>query len=291
MKSLKQQRKITGLLFVTPSVVILIFVALIPLIFSLITSFFHFTLVDPNFNEFVSFKNFAAIIKDNYLWNSLKVTLMFVFTVIVVEFILGFFIAILLNQNFRFKGIFYTILTIPMVISPISVGLLWKMFLHPELGIVNYMFSVLHLPYVNWFVSTKAAFAAIVLVDIWHQVSFMILILLAGLKGLPIEPYESAKIDGANDLQRFFYITLPLMKPIIFVAILIRLVFSFRTFDLIYMMTKGGPGISTDVVSYYIYRIMFMGMDMSTASSISYMLLIIIIIIVIFLYRQMGRQK
>jgi len=119
----------------------------------------------------------------------------------------------------------------------------------------------------------------------------MILILLAGLKSLPKEPFESAEIDGANRFQTIFYITLGLLKPVISVALLIRVIFSFRTYDLIYIMTRGGPGVSTEMISYYIYKKTFIGMDLSQASAISYVLLSIVMIIVIFLFREMVRKK
>lgn len=291
MKTLAQQKKRTGLFFISPTVLALILVVLIPLIFSFIISFFNYTLVDPNFDRFILFKNYSAIFQDTYLWNSLKITLIFVFTVVPLEFVLGFFIALLLNRDIRFKGLFYTILTIPMVMSPVAVGLIWKMFLHADLGIVNYIFSIFNLPSVNWLGSNKIALLTIILIDIWHQISFMILILLAGLKSLPKEPFESAKIDGASNTQSFFYITLGLMRPVISVAILIRVIFSFKTYDLVYTMTRGGPGVSTELISYFIYKKTFMGMDFSQATAISYVLFAIIMVIVIFLFREMSGRK
>ena len=129
------------------------------------------------------------------------------------------------------------------------------------------------------------------MVDIWHQISFMILILLAGLVSLPSDPYEAAEIDGANALQRFFYITLPLMKPVIVVALLLRTIFGFRTFDLVYILTRGGPGVSTDVISYFIYRRTFMGLNLAESSAASYILLIITMVVVVFLYRTMRLQR
>ena len=291
MKTLDQQKRLTGLFFISPTIFIIIVVVLIPLLFSLVVCFFRFTLVDPTFKQFVFFQNFRAVFQDQYLWNSLKVTLIFVFTVIPLEFVLGFFIAVMLNQNIRLKGLFYAILTIPMVMSPVAVGLIWKMLLHADLGIVNYIFSILHIPYVNWLGSDKIAMLTLVMVDIWQQMSFMILVLLAGLKSLPKEPFESAKIDGANSVQSFFYITLGLMRPVISVAVLIRLVFSFRTYDLVYVMTRGGPGVSTEMISYFIYKKTFMGMDFSQASAISYVLLLLIMVIVIILFREMGSKK
>jgi len=291
MKTLQQQKRQTGIFFISPTVIILLLIVLVPLIFSFVVSFFNYTLVDPSFDRFILFKNFSMIFEDVYLWNALKITLIFVFTVVPLEFVIGFFIAILLNRDIRFKGFFYTILTIPMVMSPVAVGLIWKMFLHADLGIVNYLISVLHLPPVNWLGSNKLALFTIILIDIWHQISFMILILLAGLKSLPKEPFESARIDGANNVQSFFYVTLGLMRPVISVAILIRIIFSFKTYDLVYVMTRGGPGVSTELISYFIYKKTFMGMDFSQATAISYVLLIIIMVIVIFLFREMSGKR
>jgi len=291
MKTLAQQKKLTGFYFISPTILVLVLIVLIPLLFSFIVCFFRFTFIDPGFHQFALFDNFTTTFQDKYFWNSIKVTITFVLIVVPLEFIVGFTIALLLNRDIRFKGLFYTILTIPMVMSPIAVGLIWKMLLHPDLGVVNYFFSLLHLPYMNWFGSDRLSLWTIILVDIWHQVSFMILILLAGLKSLPKEPFESAEIDGANRFQTIFYITLGLLKPVISVALLIRVIFSFRTYDLIYIMTRGGPGVSTEMISYYIYKKMFIGMDLSQASAISYVLLSIVMIIVIFLFREMVRKK
>lgn len=287
-----QQRKIrTGLSFITPTVTSLILIIFFPLLFSFCVSFFRYTFIDPGFHQFAGFKNFDTAFRDVYFWNSVVVTISFVFLVVPLEFVIGFIIALLLNRNIRFKGLFYTILTIPMVMSPVAVGLIWKMLLHPDLGVVNFILSKLHFPYINWFGNPRLALFSIVLVDIWQQVSFMILVLLAGLNSLPTEPFESAKIDGAGVLQTLFYITIGLMRPVITVAVLIRIITSFRTYDLIYIMTRGGPGISTEIISYYIYKKTFMGMDLSQASAISYFLLLIVMVIVIILFRQMVKRR
>jgi len=240
---------------------------------------------------FVWFENYGAIFRDIYFWNSIYVIFKFVIVVVSLEFLLGLGIAFLLSRKIKAKGLFYTILTIPMVMAPVSVALIWRVFLHPELGIVNYFLSFLRIPPVNWLGSEKVAFWTVIMVDIWHQISFMILVLLAGLVSLPSDPYEAAAIDGATALQRFFYITLPLMKPVIIIALLLRTIFGFRTFDLVYILTRGGPGVTTDVVSYFIYRRTFMGLNLAESSAASYILLIITMFVVVFLYRAMRMQK
>ena len=289
--SLEKRDKNLGLYFFIPAGVIIVGIIIYPLVFSLITSFTTYGFLNPFFNMFVWFDNYGAIFRDIYFWNSLYVIMKFVVVVVSLEFILGFGVAILLNRNIKAKGVFYTILTIPMVMAPVAVALIWRVFLHPELGIANYFLSLVRLPPVNWLGSEKVAFWTVVMVDIWQQVSFMILILLAGLVSLPKDPYEAAEIDGASLAQRFRFITLPLMKPVIVVALLLRVIFGFRTFDLVYILTRGGPGVTTDVMSYYIYRRTFMGLSVSESSAASYILLLVTMFIVVFLYRALKMQR
>jgi multiple sugar transport system permease protein len=289
--SLRKENRRWGFYFFIPSGIVIVGIIIYPLLFSLVTSFTTYGFLNPFFNMFVWFDNYGSIFRDIYFWNSLYVIFKFVIVVVSLEFLLGFGIALLLSRKIKFKGVFYTILTIPMVMAPVAVALIWRVFLHPELGIMNYFLSLFHIKAVNWLGSSTVAFWTVVMVDIWQQVSFMILILLAGLVSLPSDPYEAASIDGASAIQRFIYITLPLMKPVIVVALLIRTVFGFRTFDLVYILTRGGPGVTTDVMSYYIYRRTFMGLNLAESSAASYILLIITMVVVVFLYRAMRMQR
>ncbi len=289
--SLELQEKIAGYGFLAPTVVVLAAVVAFPLIYSLVASFYAYTFVTPGFHLFVGFQNYLNALSDSYFWNSLIVTISFVIAVVSIEFTLGFIIALMLNRDIKFKGIYYTILTIPMLLSPVAVGLVWKMLLHPDLGIMNYFLSLFGIGSINWLGSPKGAFWSILFVDIWQQISFMILLLLAGLVSLPKEPYEAATIDGASEWQRLLFITIPLMKPVIIVTILIRTIFAFRTYDLIYVMTRGGPGVSTEVLSYFIYRKTFMGLNFAEASATSYVLLIVVFALVFVMFRFMEQKR
>jgi len=280
-----------GRIFILPAVIVLVAVVAAPLLFSLVVSFSNYTFISPSIREFVGLSNYVNALTNQYFWNSLWVTLKFAFLVVSLEFLFGFTIALLLNRNIKFKTVFYAILTVPMVMSPVAVGLIWKMLLHTDLGIVNYLLSLVGARPVDWLGSPRGAFWSVLMVDIWQQVSFMILVLLAGLVSLPKEPYEAVKIDGASPLQTLWYITLPLMMPVIVTALLIRVIFAFRTYDLVYVMTKGGPGVSTDVISYYIYKRTFMGLNLAEASAISYVLLLVVFGIVVVLFRLMLRQQ
>jgi multiple sugar transport system permease protein len=207
--------------------------------------------------------------------------------VVLLEFVIGFAVALMLNKVERFKPVYYAILLCPLLMNPVIVGLIWRMFLHPNLGIVNYLLSTIGLGPVNWLGDTKVAIWTVILVDIWHQVSFMIVLLLAGLASLPKEPYEAARVDGANAFQCFIHITLPMMRTVIIVTLLIRLIFAVKTYDLIYIMTRGGPGVATDLVSYFIYRTAFVGLNIGEASAMSIILLTAILALTIYLYRYM----
>jgi multiple sugar transport system permease protein len=171
--------------------------------------------------------------------------------------------------------------------NPVVVGLIWRMFLHPVLGIVNYLLSLVGIHAVNWLGDPQNAFWTLVMVDIWHQVSFMVVLLLAGLSALPREPYEAARMEGAGALRTFLYVTLPLMRPVIMVTLLIRLIFAIRTYDLIYIMTRGGPGQATDLVSYFIYRQAFVGLNIGAAAALSVILLAIVLALTAWLHRYM----
>ncbi len=276
-----------GWAMTAPGLMSLTLVILFPLLFTIFTSGFDYTLLHRSYDTFVGFDNYRSAFEENYFLESLFVTLKFVVAVVIIEFVIGFTVALMLNAVVRFKDVYYLILLMPLLINPVVVALIWRMFLHPELGIVNYLLSVVHLPAVNWLGDVRIAFWTVILVDIWHQVSFMIILLLAGLSALPREPYEAARMDGASTLQAFVFITLPLMRPVIAVTLLIRLIFAVKTFDLIFIMTRGGPGTSTDLISYYIYRSAFFGLNIGQASAISVLLLVIVLILTGYLYRYM----
>lgn len=270
-----------------PSLALLLLVVLFPVFWALFTSVHDYTLIAPNFETFTGIDNYIKAAQDPLFRHSLWLTALFVAAVVVIEFLIGFVVALMLNSVERFKPIYYGILLCPLLMNPVIVGLIWRMFLHPTLGIVNYLLSLVAIEPVNWLGSTKVAFWTIIMVDVWHQVSFMIVLLLAGLSALPKEPYEAARVDGANVFQSFTHITLPLMLPVIIVTLLIRLIFAVKTYDLVYIMTRGGPGISTDLVSYSIYRTAFVSLNIGEASAMSAILLGLILLLTGYLYRYM----
>ena len=285
--TIQKRDQLFGIFLTLPGLATLLIIIVFPIIFTIITSFYDYTLLNPHHDSFVGLDNYQEVIEEDYIGDSVLITSQFVLSTVLIEFFIGFIIALSLNKVKRFKTVYYVILLAPLMINPVVVGLIWRMILHTELGIFNYLLKLLNINRVNWLGDNDTAFWTIVFVDIWHQVSFMTILLLAGLSALPREPYEAARMDGASSLRCLISITFPLMRPVITVAILLRLIFSIKTFDIIYIMTKGGPGISTDLISYFIYRSAFFGLDIGRASALSVGLLIIVLFLTFFLYKYM----
>ena len=288
---LKRRDRRFGRLLALPSLLALFLVIVFPILSAGFTSLYDYTLIAPGYDFFLGIENYARALADREFRHAMGLTAFFVVAVVLLEFTLGFAIALMLNEVKRGKLIYYAILLCPLLMNPVIVGLIWRMFLHPTLGIVNYLLSTIGIGAVNWLGDTKIALWTIVMVDIWHQVSFMIVLLLAGLSALPREPYEAARVDGATSLQTFVHITLPLMRPVIVVTLLIRMIFAVKTYDLIYIMTRGGPGVSTDLVSYFIYRTAFVSLNIGEASAMSLILLAVILVLTAYLYRYMRSLR
>ncbi len=287
LTNIEQGDRRFGWLLTTPGLLLLGVVIAFPVAWALFTSLFGYTLLAPGFDNFVGAENYTRAFTDSEFRHAAWVTLLFVTAVVILEFLLGFLIALMLNDTERGKNVYYLILLCPLLMNPVVVGLIWRMFLHPSLGIVNYLLGTIGISPVNWLGGSDMAFWTVVMVDIWHQVSFMIVLLLAGLSALPREPYEAARVDGAYRLQTFWHITLPLMRPVIIVTLLIRVIFAVKTYDLIYIMTRGGPGTATDLISYYIYRRAFVSLEIGEACAMSGILLLVVIAMTMYLHRSM----
>lgn len=236
--------------------------------------------------------NYIQIFSDKLLVGATRNTIILTISVVVLEFLIGFGLALLLNnKRLRGRDLYLLVLLIPMLMPPITVGTIWRLLLHPELGIINYFLGLMGFPQPAWLGDPRLAMITIIIVDIWHETSFILLILLAGLTSLPDELYEAAMIDGANSGQQFRFVTVPLMMPTILVAILIRMIAALKTYDLVYILTRGGPGIATETISYYIYRVAFVFLDMGKSSAMSFLLLIVIILLTLLLMRIMRTAE
>ena len=279
-----------GLFFAIPGVLVLAGVVAFPLLYALLLSFSSYTFLKPTLAPFVGLAHYLEAFRDPYFLNSVKLTTLYAFLTVGLSLLIGLLIAVLLFQPAPGKEFYYAVISVPMLIAPVGVALIWKMILHPELGIVTYFFSHLGLEAPDFFGDPRFALFTLALVDTWQQVSFVALVLLAGLRSLPKEPLEAALVDGASFLQRFFHVTLPLLRPVIGVVLILQTIAELRTYDLVYVLTRGGPGAATDLLAYFIYRKAFLGLDLGGASALAYLLLLLTLALVVFYYRRVFQE-
>lgn len=272
-----------GFLLAAPGLLALAGVALLPLLYALRLSFTEYTFLKRQ-ADFVGLGRYREAFADPYFLHALGLTALYVAFTVGLTLALGLLLAVLLHQNLPLKGFHYFAVSLPMLIAPVGVGLIWKMILHPELGILAYLFGGR-----DFLGDARYALLTLGLVDVWQQVSFAALVLLAGLRSLPREPLEAALVDGATPWQAFWRVTFPLLLPVLGVLLILQTVAEVRTYDLVYVLTRGGPGTATDLVSYYIYRKAFLGLDLSGASAMGFLLLLFTLALVALYYRRLTR--
>lgn len=207
---------------------------------------------------FAGWYNFASIYRDQVFWHAIGTTAKFVAIVVPVETVLGLLLALLVARELRFAGVIRVILILPMTIAPIVVGVIWRLLYASGVGLVDPLFRLLGLQSPEVLAHPTSAFLGLVVVDVWEWTPLLFLIILAGLHSLPQDPIEAARVDGASALQIFFHHTLPLLRPTILVGVVLRTIDAVGTFDQIYVLTKGGPGTSTQLISIYAYNTAFL---------------------------------
>lgn len=282
---------VTGWLFATPGLLLLICVMGFPLIYAVILSVSSFTMINPTIWPLIGIDNFRRLSADPLFWNSVYITLIYTISTVTVQFVLGLSVALMLNRIRRGKAFYFTVLAIPLAMSPVSVGLIWRMLLQPNLGIINATLRNLGFEGVDWLGDPAFALWTIAFIDIWQQVSFVALVLAAGLAALPKEPYEAAAIDGANVFQQFIFITLPMLKPVASIILIIQTINEIKTYDLVYVLTRGGPGVSTELLSYFSYKIAFLGLAVNEGSASSMVLLLMSLIASVVFFLTISKRS
>ncbi|QEN89801.1 sugar ABC transporter permease [Labrys sp. KNU-23] len=280
-----------GWAFALPGLLLLAIVMGFPLVYACILSISSMTLIKPSLMPLVGFKNFASMLADPLFWNALWLTVRYSAITVIGEFVVGLGIALMLNRTVHMKPVYFAILTIPMAMSPISVALIWRMLLQPNLGIANHLMESFGLPRLDWLGTPGMALWTMAAIDIWQQMSFVVLILAAGLAALPRDPYEAAEVDGARAWQQFFYITLPMLRPVAAITIIIQLINEFRTYDLPYVLTKGGPGNATEVLSFFAYRRAFLGLSLNEGAAAAFVLLVIVLVLTVIFFAVLERSQ
>lgn len=279
ISSFLNTRKLAYLL-VAPTVVIFAAITLYPLLYSLHLSFFSWNLLRPSLGKvFIGLKNYRRIVYDPVFWHSLKTTLYFMGASVALQFLIGLGLALLFNVEFKGRSVARSIVLVPLLITPIVIGLMWKWLLNPEVGILNYFLSFVGVSSRSWLGNPSLALFTVIIVDVWHLTPFATLVLLAGLQALPRALYEAARIDGTSWWQMFRYITLPLLKPVILVVLLLRTIGTFATFPKIYALTQGGPGRATEVLGFLVYRTSFKEFHMGYGAALSYVMVVLVLVI------------
>lgn len=274
-----------GWIFLAPTLVILFFFGVLPFIYVVWVSFHSWNPFAANPEMIYNgADNFRQIVFDTEFLNSVSVTVSFVFFAVLSELILGYLLAQAFMKEFPGKAIFRTIHTLPLIMAPIIVGSVWKLMTTPSIGIIPHYLNEWFGISMNIGTSSSAAFATIVIMDIWHWTPLVTLTLIAALVSLPRDPFEQAQIDGANKLQIFWHITLPMIAPAVVATVFIRLMDALRTVDEVWMLTGGGPGTSTRFLGLHIFKEVFPKTNYGYGSTISVIVLYLTIVACWLLY-------
>lgn len=218
---------------------------------------------------FTPMRNFRELMEDDLFRIALWNTVVFAIASVIIETVLGLALAILVASVTAFKGIMRTVLIIPVLMPPVAIGSMWKLMYSHDFGVFNQFITFLGFAPVNWLGSTSLALISVIIVDVWHWTPFVFLILFAAVEGLPKEVIEAARVDGATNRDIVFKIIIPLLKPAIAVAVLFRTILAFKVFDQIFLLTSGGPGTSTEVVSLHLYKVFFAQNEMGYGAMLS----------------------
>lgn len=288
-------------LFIWPSLILLILMNVVPLVYSLYLSFNDYSAVGSAAPVWIGFENFIDLINDEKMWDFFATTGRYALITVSAQTILGFGLAMLVREKFNGSGLVTTLILIPMMLSPVVVGLFWKLMYNPTFGYFNYMIGfsdpitgpdMLASSFARSFVP-NLALISVALVDIWMWTPFVMLLVLSGLKAIPDYLYEAAAIDRASSWFQFWRITLPQVLPLLMIAILFRTIEAFKSFDLVMGMTGGGPGVQTELIAINLYRQAMLGTwDTGRSSALAYMILIVILAVsnlyILYLNRMKG---
>lgn len=278
--------------FHLPAFLALTLITLVPLLYTFRLSFYDYKLSEKGSKDvFVGLQNYVTLFQDEQFLNSLFRTFVFMVCAVVLEVIIGILLALALNAIPKVKRLFTSMILIPMMVAPLVIGLMFNFFINPQFGLYVWLVNTLHLPLPTVLTSDSlTAMTVVILMDVWEWAPYLGLVFLAGLQSISGEYYEAAMVDGASDRQIFRHITLPLMKPVMTVGILLRAMEAFKEFDKPYVLTGGGPGNATEVIDLYTYRQAFVSFKFSYAAAICVVLFLILICCGI-IYQRVTMEK
>jgi multiple sugar transport system permease protein len=274
-----------NIIFPAPAVALVLILLIFPMAYTFYLSFSHWFLSAVSTPTFIGFDNYVRLFTEARFHNAMFNTFYYTFLAVFVETLVGFLLALLFNRNFRGRGILRTAMIFPMMATPMAVALVWSLMYEPTLGIFSYLLKLLGSKQVLFLGDKASVMPSLVLMDAWFSTPFIMLILLAGLSSLPVEPYEAAVVDGASHLQLLRYLTLPLLRPTILVAVMFRSIAALQTFDQIYALTGGGPDRASETINLLGWFQVIENNDMGYASSILVTLFFIVMAATLVLLR------
>lgn len=261
---------------VSPGLLVLLLTTTFPLLYLLWSSFNNINLAMPFLDGFAGLDNYAQMMGDSRFWHSLRLTGIYTVSSVTLQLVFGLGLALLVMQIPAGQWLFRIAAILPIVLAPVVVGLFWRtLMLAPEFGIVDFIFRAVGLGQVNWLGSPTPALISVIMIHTWQWTPFAFLVLLASLAALPPEVFEAAKIDRANAVQRFIYITLPMIRPAVIIVIIMRLMIALSAFAAIFAATGGGPGTASEILNLYAYKTSFIELNFGYGSALAVALLII----------------
>ncbi|HWB55146.1 MAG TPA: sugar ABC transporter permease [Tepidisphaeraceae bacterium] len=283
--SRRSSRAIYGYLFLSPYLILFTSFLIIPLIYGLGLSFVKYEMISPEPPRFVGFANYSEVFHDAYFWKALMVTTTFVVISVPITIVLALGIAAALEQIKSWRQNLYRLaIFLPMMITITVVAILWRWFFESEFGLFNSLLSHIHVK-IPWLLTPHWAMSSIILMTLWWTIGGPVVILQAGLKQIPTAFYEAASLDGATGLRRFFYITLPLLRPVLLFVSVTGVIGAFQIFGQTFLVTAGGPELSTRVLMQYIYETAFNNYRLGYGSAMSWLLFVVIVICSAILFR------
>jgi multiple sugar transport system permease protein len=286
MKNLRLRRS-GPYLAMMPGVLLLALFSIYPFLFLLKISFQKYNPVAAK-NPYIGLKNYVTLFHDHNFWNAVKVTAQFVVSTVALEFWIGLGLALILNRLPFGQKWLQSLVLLPIAMAPTVVGLMFRFMMNDQYGVLNYFAEMAGFHRTAWLSDPHLALPALIATDIWQWTPFMMIILLAGLKGIPDDPYEAARIDGASAWQTFRYVTVPQLSKIISIALLLRTIDAFRIYDTIYMMTKGGPINVTSTLSWIVYDKGFKFLDFGYGAAICVVLLAVVVSLINLLLKKID---
>jgi multiple sugar transport system permease protein len=292
-KNIINESKYLPISLLLPSIILILFVVIIPMAYSFYLSFTNFSLINTTGYKFIGFNNYLTLFKDQIFWRSFGNTLIYITIAVNVEFLLGLIIANMMSHVIRGQGILRTIMMMPMMFAPILVGFQFKWVFNDQVGLVNnILYSITgHPVIIPWLIQKPLGFIVIIISEIWMSTPFMVIIFLAGIMSIPQELFEAADVDGASEWHKFRYITIPAISPFIYIAMAIRSLDIAKAYDLVSIITGGGPAHRTELIWTYVYRLAFTSQKFALGSSMSFITVLLSFAFTFYLFRNILKAR